>query len=180
MAAEENQNLHFDSAISSILSGFGVDFELRDHQKEVLEFVWNNAGRDLIVQWPTGAGKSLIFQMIGRFLNKREKFGRKKSVTIVITPLNLIGEDQFTSLCQKNVSVCLLDIEGKIKKAREGESLDEDSSDDEATLEEAEYVYVSYHIFSCCQENWFHSHEIAISSNPRSLKPAIKHSVQAC
>ena len=69
----------------------------RESQKEIIENVIN--GIDQIAIFPTGAGKSLLYQFPATFLNK---------ITIVICPLISLMGDQSNHLSNKGInSLCL-------------------------------------------------------------------------
>lgn len=67
----------------------------RGKQKELIEHLLKN--HDLIVSIPTGAGKSLIFQLAGLL---------KSGITIVITPLIALMIDQVNQLKENNIRAC--------------------------------------------------------------------------
>ena len=60
------------------------------------------------VCYPTGYGKSIIYQLCGRVLSEI-----KNHVTIVITPLNVIQEDQMRSLLTRGISSCRIGVTGQ-------------------------------------------------------------------
>lgn len=64
----------------------------RDQQKEAIESVLS--GKDTIVLFPTGGGKSLIYQIAGLALN---------GCCLVVTPLISLIQDQLKELSQKRI-----------------------------------------------------------------------------
>ena len=57
----------FGEALASVSLKFGADFQLKARQKDALKHIWawdDTDKQDLIVNLPTGYGKSIIFQML--------------------------------------------------------------------------------------------------------------------
>jgi len=86
-------------------------FELRPYQKRAVLHVLQpyienvSYGKPLtVVILPTGAGKSLIFQSTAIALNKVAE-----GVTVVISPLLALIEDQVNGLKRRNIEVCRID-----------------------------------------------------------------------
>jgi ATP-dependent DNA helicase RecQ len=71
--------------------------EFRPHQREIMEDVL--AGNDVVCVMPTGAGKSLCFQLPGLLL---------KGLTVVVSPLISLMADQVHQLQALGVPVLLL------------------------------------------------------------------------
>ena len=88
----------FEEALRQVSAKFGEHFTLKPKQREALEHLWNwNTlhKQDLIVNLPTGYGKSVIFQMLPELLGMREdRRDIGKSVVLVVCPLNIIQADQ--------------------------------------------------------------------------------------
>ena len=76
---------------------FGID-ELRPGQAQLLRAVLD--GRDAIGVLPTGAGKSLCFQLPTRFLPR---------ATVVVSPLLALMKDQTDTLADANIAVERID-----------------------------------------------------------------------
>ncbi len=76
---------------------FGVE-ELRPGQREIIEALLD--GRDVLGVMPTGAGKSLCFQLPALFLPK---------ATVVVSPLLALMRDQHDKLTEAEVDVVKLD-----------------------------------------------------------------------
>jgi len=70
---------------------FGFD-QFRPHQEEICQRI--TQGRDLLVVMPTGAGKSLCYQLPGL---------ARGGTTIVVSPLLALIEDQVTKLNQRGL-----------------------------------------------------------------------------
>src|SRR5438067_12050168 len=75
---------------------FGLD-EFRPGQREVIEDVL--AGKDVLCVMPTGAGKSLCYQLPAVL---------QKGLTIVVSPLISLMEDQVQQLRDEGISAALL------------------------------------------------------------------------
>src|SRR3954470_18212183 len=75
---------------------FGLD-EFRPGQREVIEDVL--AGRDVLCVMPTGAGKSLCYQLPAV---------EQKGLTIVVSPLISLMEDQVQQLRDEGISAAVL------------------------------------------------------------------------
>src|SRR5450759_4339060 len=75
---------------------FGLD-DFRLAQREVIEDVL--AGRDVMCVMPTGAGKSLCYQLPATI---------KKGLTIVVSPLISLMEDQVQQLRDEGIAAALL------------------------------------------------------------------------
>ena len=71
--------------------------EFRPHQREVIQDVLD--GRDVVCVMPTGAGKSLCFQLPALVL---------KGLTVVVSPLISLMADQVHQLRASDVPVLLL------------------------------------------------------------------------
>ena len=64
----------FEEALASVSLKFGADFQLKARQKDALKHIWawddtDKQDLDLIVNLPTGYGKSIIFQMLPDLLS---------------------------------------------------------------------------------------------------------------
>ena len=77
-----------DTLDSLLQSAFGHE-SFRPYQRDVCESV--AAGRDVLLVMPTGAGKSLCYQLPGL---------SREGVTLVISPLIALMEDQVAKLQQ--------------------------------------------------------------------------------
>src|SRR5437660_3781718 len=75
---------------------FGLD-EFRPGQREVIEDVL--AGHDVLCVMPTGAGKSLCYQLPAAI---------QRGLTIVVSPLISLMEDQVQQLRDEGVPAALL------------------------------------------------------------------------
>ncbi len=75
---------------------FGLD-DFRIAQREVIEDVL--AGKDVLCVMPTGAGKSLCYQLPGAIID---------GLTIVVSPLISLMEDQVQQLRDENIPACVI------------------------------------------------------------------------
>ncbi|KAJ7142148.1 P-loop containing nucleoside triphosphate hydrolase protein [Mycena crocata] len=82
---------------------FGVD-TFRKNQLQAI--VKTMAGEDLVVLMPTGGGKSLCYQLPAVFRNNKSQV-----VTVVVSPLLSLIQDQVTSLRSKKVDAVAFNLE---------------------------------------------------------------------
>jgi ATP-dependent DNA helicase RecQ len=90
---------------------FGYD-RFRPNQRQIIEAALEN--RDLLVIMPTGGGKSLCFQLPALI---------KKGVTVVVSPLIALMQDQVTALVDNGIGATFLNSTLNPKQVRERESL---------------------------------------------------------
>ena len=103
----------FDDAVKFILRNYGEDFCLKPEQHNALKFIYEN-GNDLVVNLPTGYGKSLIYFVLPDLLKfKFELPADHSGSVLVISPLNLIQIDQMQKLTSQNITSCRLDVHCK-------------------------------------------------------------------
>ena len=88
--------MNFQSLESLLLRHFGFESFL-DHQKEVVEDIVS--GNDLCVVMPTGAGKSLCYQLPAMI---------KDSYTLIISPLIALMADQVAALQKRNIPAAFI------------------------------------------------------------------------
>ena len=117
--------------------------ELKDKQAEILHKLY--VGKDCIGILPTGYGKSLIFQMLPFFLQR--KFGlAEPKLVLVMCPLNSLMEDQCLSLRERGIKACVLNIEGtkgfSYQIGKESTAGDDTDSDSDLDGEEIGGVYI--------------------------------------
>lgn len=91
---------------------FGLD-DFRRAQREVIEDVL--AGNDVLCVMPTGAGKSLCYQLPAVVLNERNEGG----VTLVVSPLISLMEDQVAQLNDEGIPAALLSSSQGATRQRE-------------------------------------------------------------
>ena len=109
------QNKQYDSPEEVLKALFGYD-SFRAGQKEVIDSIL--AGRDAFAVMPTGAGKSVCYQVPAMLLS---------GITIVISPLISLMQDQVKSLNEAGVSAAFINSSlsehayfETVKKARQG------------------------------------------------------------
>jgi len=86
---------------------FGVE-DFRPGQRDIIEALLE--GRDVLGVMPTGAGKSLCFQLPALFLPK---------TTVVVSPLLALMQDQHEKMVEAEVDVARLDSTLTAREARE-------------------------------------------------------------
>jgi len=96
--------------LPALRSAFGFD-ALRGHQAEAIEAVL--AGRDVLVTMPTGAGKSLVYQLPALILD---------GLTLVVSPLIALMKDQVDALTEKGLAATFVNssLERAEREARLG------------------------------------------------------------
>src|SRR5437667_10995673 len=87
---------------------FGLD-DFRPAQREVIESVL--AGRDVLCVMPTGAGKSLCYQLPGAIAG---------GLTVVVSPLIALMADQVQQLRDEGIPAELLNSSQSQLEQREG------------------------------------------------------------
>ncbi|MCZ8249588.1 DNA helicase RecQ [Microcystis sp. LE19-195.1E] len=100
-----------DSLEKALKYYFGYD-QFRPNQRQIIEAALNN--QDLLVIMPTGGGKSLCFQLPALI---------KKGVTVVVSPLIALMQDQVTALADNGIGATFLNSTLNAKQVRERESL---------------------------------------------------------
>src|SRR2546423_1713727 len=86
----------FDQAKAGLSSHFGLS-EFRPGQAEVINAVLS--GRNLVVVMPTGAGKSLCYQLPATLL---------PGVTLVVSPLIALMQDQVEQLSARGIAATFI------------------------------------------------------------------------
>src|SRR5580704_6064084 len=99
-----------EAILSSALARFGHS-ELRPGQAEVIADVL--AGRPVIAVMPTGAGKSLCYQLPAIVL------GERGGVTLVVSPLIALMKDQVDSLRARGIPAIALTSAADADEQRE-------------------------------------------------------------
>ena len=78
-----------DQLLADCASEFQSTLQIKDTQIECLNHVLS--GRDVIVNLPVGYGKSIFYQLLPLLM---KKIGLSKHVVLVLSPLNIIQEEQ--------------------------------------------------------------------------------------
>ena len=94
-----------DGVLSRALARFGHP-ALRPGQAEVITDVL--AGRPVIAVMPTGAGKSLCYQLPAIILGDRVLAGERAAVTLVVSPLIALMKDQVDALRARGIAAVAL------------------------------------------------------------------------
>ena len=113
----------------------------RDFQKEIIEDII--AGKDSIVIFPTGGGKSLCYQFPATFLNKK---------SVIISPLISLMTDQQLHLTQRGINCVCLNSETKHGLRSGGKSLlsskSKSTNNRTTELEKANVIYCTPEFFA--------------------------------
>ena len=94
----------FTTHLEAAKGKLGIDFPLKEAQVQALESVYE--GKSTICLLPTGFGKSVIYQLTPFLLEHKVQ----DAVTLVISPLNSIMQDQVRNLARRGVKACYLDM----------------------------------------------------------------------
>ena len=94
----------FDSHLAEAKRKLKVNFALKDEQVEALKSLHN--GQDTVCLLRTGFGKSVIYQLSPFLLEHKVE----NSITLVISPLNSIMQDQVMKLARGGIQACYLDM----------------------------------------------------------------------
>lgn len=108
MAASSMQ-CDFDEALQFAKECLNINFELKEKQIQTLKSLYE--GHDTMAVLPTGFGKSIIFQLLP-FLFQRKLGQHQPMISLIVTPLNSIMQDQVRSLSKLGINACYLNIEG--------------------------------------------------------------------
>ena len=87
--------------ISKLCARYDTNLTLKPLQRECLEYIWNTGG-DVLFNVPTGYGKSLIFHLLPWLLQEKLQL-TETPVIVVVSPLNVIQEDQLAKLTEKGM-----------------------------------------------------------------------------
>lgn len=113
------KNPDINSQITEISQGLIVDTIIEEYNKTKI----NEKARDLFLTAPTGAGKSLLFQLPAFFVSS------KNDVTIVVSPLIALMKDQVNAIIQErgfekvaylNSELSLIDRDKTIENCQNG------------------------------------------------------------
>ena len=105
-----------------------ANITLKQKQEEILKIIALKQ-TDVLAVLPTGYGKSLIYQIIPPlmdYLDSGQRPTQKKSVVLVVSPLNALIRDQVTKLKQSGLKACILKgdrVEGDEERKEEQEGL---------------------------------------------------------
>ena len=102
----------FEVALQQIITEYDRNLCLKVRQLEIFDHLWKR-GRDITVSLPTGYGKSLVFHLCVKLLCAKQLGQPGTTITIVISPLNIIQKDQLTKLRRHNISACRLEVCGR-------------------------------------------------------------------
>jgi bloom syndrome protein len=113
--------MSFDYIIDEVTKKLGVT--LREQQTECLRIILEDRC-DLMINLPTGYGKSLVYHLLPDAICLKD--GVNNACVIVISPLNIVQNDQLQRLKDCSIPACRLDV--KCNQI----AFESDSSDDES------------------------------------------------
>ncbi len=97
---------------------WGARFKLRPYQEYAIGSIWESAeskpGRPVFSVFPTGSGKSAVFQLSGSLLT-----GVEGGYTLVISPLRALIRDQVESLLRRGIPAAKIDATVRQELKRE-------------------------------------------------------------
>lgn len=99
----------FEDCVVFASKSLGLDFSLKDKQLETLRALYD--GHDCVSVMPTGYGKSVIFQCLP-WLFQCKRGLQYPLITLVVSPLTSLMQDQVMTLCEKGIKACFLNCEG--------------------------------------------------------------------
>ncbi len=97
--------VHFEEKLAKTLSTYNNDLVLKHKQKIALSEIYKD--RDIVASLPTGYGKSVIYHLLPKVL---EKDSGCQNCVLVLCPLNIIQKDQLSVLHGKGITSCRLDV----------------------------------------------------------------------
>jgi len=98
------------------LPDFGIE-EFRSVQEEAIEAISNH--QNPLILMPTGGGKSLCYQLVAKML-----FDRQKLLTVVISPLQALMEDQVADLQNQGLNFATF-INGNLSSTERSDRLNQ-------------------------------------------------------
>ena len=105
-----------------------ANITLKPKQEEILKIIALTQ-KDVLAILPTGYGKSLIYQIMPPlmdYMDSGQRPTQKKSIVLVVSPLNASIRDQVTKLKQSGLKACILKgdhVEGEEEERKEQEGL---------------------------------------------------------
>ena len=124
----------FEVYLQEVLSVYCPGLQLKEKQLEALRQVYHN-NSNLLVNLPTGYGKSVIFHILSKLLKLRD--GKVRGSLLVFCPLTLIQEDQLEFLSQRGVSACRITSNATVQIVSDKELYDTDCSASALDVDEA-------------------------------------------
>lgn len=118
----------FEDCVVFASKALGLDFSLKDKQLETLRALYN--GHDCVSVMPTGYGKSVIFQCLP-WLFQCKRGLQYPLITLVVSPLTSLMQDQVMTLCEKGIKACFLNCEGTHGSTYKLRGEEENDSDDD-------------------------------------------------
>ena len=85
-----------------------ANITLKQKQEEILKIIALTQ-KDVLAVLPTGYGKSLIYQIMPPlmdYMDSGQRPTQKKSIALVVSPLNALIRDQLTKLKQSGLKAC--------------------------------------------------------------------------
>jgi superfamily II DNA helicase RecQ len=99
----------FEECVDFASRSLGLEFSLKEKQLETLRVLF--MGHDCVSVMPTGYGKSVIFQCLPWLFQCKKEF-QHPLITVVVSPLTSLMQDQVMSLCERGIRACFLNCEG--------------------------------------------------------------------
>lgn len=99
----------FQTALLNSIGEYDKTLTLKPKQVECLRKIYS--GNDVVVNLPTGYGKSVIYHLLPNLFRNKLKIEINCPATVlVLCPLNIIQEDQNKLLSSKGIRACRLDM----------------------------------------------------------------------
>ena len=136
--------LHF-----AIVNSEYFNIILKPKQVLCLEAVYH--GQDLLAVLPTGYGKSLILHLLSSLIAEKNRTDvLEKPVIIVISPLNLLINDQLQKINRLRQRAVVLSVKGHDSHESKGQEQTLDLTNvDASRLKKGDYEYIFTHPETC-------------------------------
>ena len=114
-------DLQVEQTVRDVFLYLGYETVRRDQMDVILKFIH---GKDAFVSLPTGSGKSMCFASLPLIIFDRLHGASRKSVVVVISPLNALMQDQVTKFTSRGMTAecvsaqCSPAIAGRIAEGK--------------------------------------------------------------